>query len=303
MTAQKLLLSQQLEIINNLPSKKTHPFTIEGAGILEAFVSVRSKLSTLSDAERALHQKINTALSLWHDTKSAPLKRNQDTDTEKRHQVVLRNVIDKVNITEEDVNLLTATQALLTKRSASSGHNNPHLSGVLNKALGALAENKDQMTNIQDESLFDAVIPADEVSSEALHNEIIAKDVFGDIQFTRLKMIDDIEMEINARVYEFTGDTTITGDVPKDIMVKVREGELKVDGFVTGCLVAEKNITINGNIQGGIAISHTGSIVVERSLMNAALISKCGDVTCDHLEAPRVCFAGHPDCKWGLYGR
>ena len=54
----KELLAQQLNIIKNLPPCEYFAFTIEGAGVLQAFVDARSQRSDIAPAEKALHIKI-----------------------------------------------------------------------------------------------------------------------------------------------------------------------------------------------------------------------------------------------------
>ena len=297
MTAQKQLLAQNIDIVKNLPPGQSHAFTIEGASVLEAFVHARSKQSNLSPAERALHQKINTVLRLWNHSKSAPQKRNDSNGSEKRHQLILRAAIDKVKneqfseVTEEDIKLLHATKDLLLQRSEKNGHSNPHLCDLITKTIASLDANKNDIAQVENNSVFDTTNPTENMKSTAkVENNLMADDAFEDIKVTSLNIVEDVTLNVTARIFEYTGETVISGDIPKDVMVKVANGGITVNGFVTGYLIADKDITVHGNIQGGAAISNTGSITLERSLLNTTLIAKSGDITCEHIEAPETCF-------------
>lgn len=298
MTAQKQLLAQNIDIVKNLPPGKSHAFTIEGASVLEAFVHARSKQPELSSAERALHQKITNVLRLWNHSKSTPQKRNDQNGTEKRHQLILRAAIDKVKnekfseITEEDIKLLHATKDLLEQRNEKGGHSNPHLCDLLTKTIVSLDKHKNKIAQVQNNSVFDTENPTEHMTTTSkVVNDLMADEVFEDIQVTSLNIVEDVDIKITARIFEYTGETVISGDIPKDVMVKVNKGGITVNGFVTGYLIADNDITVHGNIQGGGAITNTGSIKLERSLLNTTLIAKCGDITCEHIEAPDTCFA------------
>lgn len=295
----KAFLAKQLEIVKNLPAGQTFPFTLEGAGALGAFVKARANRPDISDTEKALHKKIIGLLKSWTESGSSPKSTSlSDPEREKRTQLVLRVAIDKVSgdeiekLSSAEVKLLKATHAIFTRKSDSGDVSNPRLAELLENTLDSIEKNKDRLLNADADSIFESTGIAEEsTQDDRIVNSLVADKVLGDIKTTAKSKIEEIDLEINVRVFEYTGNTHIDGDIPNDVFIKVKNGSLSVDGFVSGYLAADNDIRIEGNIQGGGAISNYGSIELERSLMGAVLVSKRGNITCEHLEGPRVVFA------------
>ena len=292
----KALLTKQLEIVKSLPPGQTCAFTLEVAGVLEAFVQSRANVSDLSPGERALHAKIQTLLQAWEESGST--SPDASSNREKRTQLALRNAIDKAtagsfeSITPEEIKLLHATYEIFSRKSQADPQANHRLLDLLSKTLATLEANQDKLVNVPDACFFETTAGAGGIfAKRSFDNNIMADSDFNDIQKTSMNRVEQIDLEINVRVFEFKGDTSVSGDIPSDVLVTVEEGDLVVDGFVAGYVVADQDIEIAGNIQGGGAISNFGNITLERSLMGAVLVSKRGNITCDHPESPRCAFA------------
>lgn len=294
----KAFLAKQLDVVKNAPPGEAVAFTVEAAGVLRAFVDARRKKSDISPAEQALHTKIERLLSVWEKSTPTAASSESGPGKEQRTQLVLRAAIDKVlndqfaTITDGEIKLLQATHEVFSKRCENDEGANPRLVGMLRSTLDTLDANRDKLKGIKDESLFDSM-PTSEppVDNDTIIHNLMADEAFGNIQRTSLTTVEDVQMELNVRVFEFEGNTAISGDVPNDVLVRVKAGNLGVSGFVAGYVVADKNIRIDGNIQGGAAISNKGSITVDRSLMGAALIAKQGGIVCNHVESPKCVFA------------
>lgn len=291
----KELLSKNLQIIKSLPPGETCQLDAEGAGVLQAFVKARSQQNGITPAEKALHKKIMTVLSTWNNGTQS---RTPQVSPQKRTQLVLREAIDKVKqqqfqaITEEEIKLLRGTYEVFAKRNLAENDPNARLMTLLKSTLDTLDEHQAELKGIGDSSLFDTLEPTEGAEQpDEIKNELMADEAFTDIQTTQLRNVEDIELDINVRIFEFEGNTVISGDIPNDVLVKVTDGSATLNGFVSGYIAADGDVTVNGNIQGGGLISNHGSIKLERSLMGAALIAKRGNITCDHLESPEWAFA------------
>jgi hypothetical protein len=289
----KALLTKQLDQIKNLPPGETCDFSEEGAGVLHTFVTARAKVPNLNQTELALHQKIKRLLSHWENTckitTSAPANA-----PDQRTQLVLRAAIDKVlqddfsSLSLDDAALLRGTYASLSARSSSESNN--RLQSLLVKVIQRLDEVQPESAGTS--TIFDDDDLVAEKSQGIVYtNQINTETDFGDISKTPYKILEGIEVNINVRKFEYEGNTLIAGDVPKDVLIKITGGSLQINGFVTGNVIADEDIHIDGNIQGGIAISLKGSIRLDRCLMGTRLIALKGKIYCTHLEAPETAFA------------
>lgn len=293
------LLAKQLDIVKNTPPGKSVAFTVEGAGMLRAFVQARGRRNDISSGESALHKKIAGLLATWETSGPEVTRAPAKPGKEKRTQRMLRGAIDKVlkeqfsEVTGEEIKLLHATYEVFSKRCDNNPDPNPRLVGMLKSALDALAANEDKLrVGSDDASVFDTTSPTNgSLTAVSIENTIVADDAFTNIQRSSITVIEEVKIDLNVRIFEYTGGTSISGDIPSDVLVKVSNGGIVVYGFVAGYLVADGDIEIDGNIQGGGAISNAGSITLERSLMGASLVAKRGSVTCDHLESPERVFA------------
>ena len=266
--------------------------------MLRAFVKARRVRTDISQAERALHTKSEGLLNLWNQQSATPTRKPTAKSTENRSQIVLREAIDKVqqgryaSITDEDVQLLRATQEVLPKSAQPGKPTNTRLHELLTSTVNNLELNVAKLIGLKDRSVFESVNPtAGRVQSARPTNNLTAADDFTNIQKSALSSLAGIATDLHLRSFEFTGDTVVSGDIPNDVLLTISNGNLTVNGFVAGHLVADNDIVVHGNVQGGSLISYTGSIRLQRSLMGATLVSKRGSVTCEHLESPKRAFA------------
>jgi hypothetical protein len=212
--------------------------------------------------------------------------------------MVLREAISKVqesrfdSVTEEEIKLIRATHDIFAKRNINKTDPSIRLMSLLQSTLTILDEHQHELTGIKDNSIFNTASPTASGSQPTtVTNNLMAEDAFEDIQLTSMRTIEEIELDINVRIFEYDGETIISGDILSNVLVKVTNGGITINGFVSGYVVVDNNINIHGNIQVGGLITNTGFITLERSLMGATLISKSGSINCDHLESPEGVFA------------
>jgi len=289
----KELLTKQLQLIKNVPPGENCEFTEEGAGVLRSFVNARKKLPDLSKTETALHSKIMRLITNWENTCKVP-NPPQPTSPDQRSQLVLRAAIDKVmngnmaSLSSDEAALLRGSYTSLSARpgTGSTERLQTLLTKVIQKLDEAASPNGSESSIFEDKTLVQESSPEKQFA-----NEVNSETDFGDISKTPFKILAGIDVNINVRQFEFVGNTLIAGDVPKDVLVKVIDGSLQVNGFVAGNLLVDEDIQVDGNIQGGIVISLFGSIGLDRCLMGTRLIALKGNVNCNHLEAPHTAFA------------
>ncbi|PCJ60652.1 MAG: hypothetical protein COA73_08165, partial [Candidatus Hydrogenedentota bacterium] len=127
----KKLITNQLNIIKNLPPGQFHDFTLEGAAALKAFVASRENIPNISPVEKALHEKIRIVLRTWESTESTPKATSQAPGQQARTQLALREVIDKAQqgrideISKDELKLLRGAHEALRPVEEDHHHRGP----------------------------------------------------------------------------------------------------------------------------------------------------------------------------------
>lgn len=313
----KKLLAHQLDRIRNLPPGESCQFTLEEAGVLKAFVETRRKAGGVSAGENALHGKIQLLLGAWEETPSAKAPRPRAGGRERRTQVALRGAMDKVlqgrwrELSGDDIRLLRGTHRIFSNRHSSGTGRDDRLMALLADVIKKCDEHEARRAKGSDApggrkadlngaptdgapTVFGA-LPVQEghgpAAKTAVRNRVSTDKEFREGRATHLSVLEEISTDIHVRTFQFEGETALAGDVPGDVLVKVADGGVVVDGFVAGNIVASGDITVNGNVQGGWLISTGGNIFVERCLIGSKLVAKSGNVSCRHAEAPERVFA------------
>lgn len=105
-----------------------------------------------------------------------------------------------------------------------------------------------------------------------------------------VKSLNGIEVDLLVSPHEFEGDTVLEGEVPDSALVIVKKGSLTIHGFVSGNVVAEQGVTIDGNVSGGIIISPRGQIKAQNALANSQLLAMASSVEISAAENPACVF-------------
>ncbi len=312
----KQLLLECLEKVKKLRRGEVCELTVEGAGVLRAFVEARRKVANVSDGERQLQQKVERVLDTWGSQKDAGTpQRRPETKSQSPHtrtQLTLRTAIDKLKrgqwgeVSPDDLQLLRGTQTALTNDSAAQNKQSDRLLNLLTTVL----DRYDAWLSEQEAAPLGTAEPADGSSetasvfseTEAADGEPPAKEVvvvnhldagkaFSDGTPGHKTMIADIDVDTYVKVFNFEGETELKGDVPGDVLINVSGGGIKVVGFISGHIVAEGDIVVEGNLQGGMLVSNDGTVTVDRILLGSTVVSKRHDVVTRHVEAPKTLFA------------
>ena len=130
----KSQLQAVLARINAAPIGGEVPLTVEDAGLLHAFVTVRQRAGDLSARERALLNRVIGVLKAW--------KQPGETDegSQRRQQMLLRKAIDKAQqnlwpaMHADEVALLQSTRQMLDGL-VSKSKGNERLLALLNDLL------------------------------------------------------------------------------------------------------------------------------------------------------------------------
>lgn len=118
-----------------------------------------------------------------------------------------------------------------------------------------------------------------------------AEDLFANRRKRPVKTLVGIEVNLLARKTEMVGNIEITGDIPDDALLVVRDGSVRIVGYLFGNLVATGDIEVTENIHGGWVVSSQGCIEARRILARAKVIAQTGDVRCEGIENPDIVFA------------
>ena len=288
----KQRLIEALEKINRIAPGELCALSVEDVGILIAFVAGREAAGALSSAERRLHDRIRKAVEQW---RRCPPNPPGVPGRENRSQYALRAAIDKVlgedfdSLTADETALLRATHAGVTQRKKKDKQSK-RLAHILTKVVAALDA---RGAMVQEAPLFSTYEAA---ATEATRSSGRTNRIDPDAEFRNkvpspVSLLDGIVTQVNARVFEYKGETIVEGNLPNDVLLRVMGGGLTVNGLATGHAVVDGDIHVAGNAQGGTLISRHGDIRVDRALLGVSLIAKRGDVHCAYAESPRTLFA------------
>lgn len=288
----KQRLIEALEKITRMAPGELCGLSVEDVGILLAFLSGRESQANLTATERRLHDRIRKAIERW---RSCPPTPPGVPGRENRSQYALRLAIDKVldenfdSLTANETALLRATHAGVTQRKKKD-EQNKRLAHILTKVVAALDA---RGATVQHAPLFSTFEEAaTEVTRQSGRTNHVDPDAaFRDKVHSPVSLLDGIVTQLNARVFEYKGDTVVDGNLPNDVLLRVVGGGLTVHGLATGHAIVDGDIRVDGNVQGGTLISRNGAIQVDRVLLGASLIAKSGDINCNYAESPRTLFA------------
>lgn len=293
-------LQAVLARINGAPEGEEVPLCVEDVGILHAFVSVRQRSGDISVREKALLDRINAILASWK-----PPVESED-GLQRRQQVMLRKAIDKAqqhqwdSLHEDEISLLRSTHHVLSNLSEPNKANER----LLHLLTDVLERHKTYIVQRSHEdgvrsheraagsfgeacaAVMGVAPPEPDPAPTVLH----AATSFQRVTPAAVGFVGGCPVSLTVRTFEVTGPTRIEGDIPSDVLLRVKDGSLEVNGFVTGHIVADGNVIIHGNVQGGWVIATRGSIMLDRALLGSRLVAEGGVVWCTSVEAAACVF-------------
>lgn len=275
---------------------------------LSAFLSVKLTGQPLSEAEQVLCRHIRVTLQ-----ERAALDRRAEGPAYQRSNINLRAAIDLFMskdygaVLPRDVALLRETQDRL-KSMVAAGENSPNqtrLMQLVGECLvaydgwrvagqgGEAPQDPGSVSPTPEVTEGAEAAPVSPVESVAMPVEVDAREFLaGAGNRESITAIDGIPVSASVRSITAEGAHALTGDITDEFLVEVTGGGLSVSGFHSGYIVADGDIAIAGNVQGGWIYSRQGSIRVDRILAGAVLIAPHGSVSAGSAESPRLLFCG-----------
>ena len=104
--------------------------------------------------------------------------------------------------------------------------------------------------------------------------------------------IEDIPHTAFVRRIEHRGDLSVVGDCEEGLFIRVHEGCVRIKGAVSCIIVADGDIAVSNNLQGGWLLSRRGSVSVARVLSNSRLIAPGANITAAALEHAALVYCG-----------
>lgn len=295
----KTHLQAVLARINAAPEGSEIPLTVEEAGLLHAFLAVRHRSGEVSAREQALLNRIDAIMASWRPP-SEPGEGSQ-----RRHQMMLRTAIDKAQsnhwdtLHAEELELLRSTHHMLGSVDATNKGNErlySLLTDLLKRYDAYCARRSGAEANgsgtgavgfgAQCAIVIAAVPPHPETSATVLQ----ATNYFQRVTPAAVVFVGGCPVSLTVRTFEVDGPVKIEGDIPSDVLLRVKGGSITVEGFVSGHVVADGNVIVRGNVQGGWVIATRGSIVVDRALLGSRVVAEAGVVWCTGVEAAACVF-------------
>ncbi len=301
----KTLLTATLEKVRKVPHGEACSLSPEEAGVLKAFLDMRKGATNVTAPEKELHEKIADVLKRWPGV--APESSGPEAiDVEdKRTQLALREAIDKAQsesfdtLTGDEVRLMKGSYEALMTKSPMARKKNERLLHLLGEAIAKYEKFNHSKGGRKSaeaptlDSLDDEFLGSDKDQSMR-NNPKYREDaapLFHEAVLKTRNRLDTIEVDLNVRIVERNGQTSIHGSLPADTLLVVRNGGVYVDGLVTGNILSEGDVVINGNVQGGWIVSTKGDVLAQRILLGSKVISKSGSVVCEQMESPDCVFA------------
>lgn len=285
----KAMLTQVLGKLNALPPGSVGEFTPGEIHALRSVLAARHA-EPLGDKERGFLARVQSVVEA-HTASAA-----HAAEVQRRKNVLLRGAIDKslqgraAEVSSVERALIVNTAAQLDA-IADPSESHLRLRALVVDALKALEMPRDRPP--PESPAADAGAPQTaRPEAGAAQGPLDAEIFFAEGVRTRLREYADIPLDINARVIEHEGDVEISGNVPDDVALVVKEGGVIIHGQCGGSILATGPIAVHGNIAGPWTISATGNIHCERVLGGANLYAPHEKITCASMERPGRIFSG-----------
>lgn len=293
-------LHEALARINAAPEGVAVPISEEEAGMLHAFRTLRRRSGELSDREQALLNRVDDVLREWRPPAAV------EDGAHRRHQHLLRTAIDKAqqanwaSLHADEVELMRSTHIMLSNVSAPNKANQ-RLLALLDDLLRRLDVYEESLKRTPESCVNTVVsrgfgdacavlIPEGPPTPRPDANTLEATAFFQRVTPGSVGFVGGCPVSLTVRTFEVNGPVRIEGDIPSDVLLRVKDGALTVNGFVAGHVVADGDIVVRGNVQGGWVIATRGSVSLNRALLGSRIIAEGGAVWCGGVEAAACVF-------------
>jgi len=317
LTMLKELLVRTLDKVRALRPDELCTLTVEEADMLHAYLQVHERRSNLSPQERAFLDHLRSVLAAWHVLAASPPQWPRPSGPKERTQWVLRTAVDKLlnraydKLGSGEVQLARTTLDTLSQLETPNT-DQERLTWILQEALDNydlyLQTRPPDILSPIDMGVTDAetAAPVETADVETATGpdaaggvpeqgegpHVVSAASYEGVERKVYQTLPGIPVNITARGLEFRGDVTVEGDIPEDVLVLVRQGGIVVRGYVFGYVVADRDITVHGNVQGAWLVSSAGNVVVERVFPGARITAQRGSISCNGCESPERLFAG-----------
>ncbi len=277
---EKNLLQKTLEKLDSLAASESGNLSLEELGVLQLFLRTRRlRGDSLGAEEIRLFDRAEAALSAWAELPSTEALWGGDPAEGLQKQPVLFRAFGKLSqnqfakLTEAESVFLRAVDEALDRSSCLDEEAKRLQAGL--KAGIALLDGK---------ALAQEPAPPEDMSASQIRNQVESQTLFTDKRRKKVGSLDGIKMDLTVTTYELQGETELSGDVPDDVLLVVRDGGITVNGFVEGNILAAEDITVNGNTSSGWLVSSKGDVSAVKALRDANLIAKQGRVRVQSVE-------------------
>ena len=286
------VLAAAFRKINRCSEGQNPDFSSAEVALLQEYVSMEPQERERTQSHQRFYKMIvDTVAKL---PSSAP---NREHDRRANH--ILRKAMQKCSLAEFDhlieaeIQILKNTKDTLSAKASPSA-NNTRLLGFLEEELNKI-ESSAQQALKQQEPVPEATLDSSsavELSLPFQDGETHqASEFFAGGKREKIDEIAGIAIDIFVRIFEFTGNLIIEGEVPEDVVVIVKGGGALIKGFMFGHIIVDDSLQIDGNIHGGLMLSETGDIKVERILAGSRIIAVKGSIQAQAAENPTVLYA------------
>jgi len=301
------VLSTALDKLKGLAPDVCPSLSEEEARALSGYLSKTASAEEVTDAEQLLCRRIREVLQARaaqaHLNVPPASAQHERTNNALRAAIDLFLARDFAHVQDRDVKLLREADAALQKMavSAEPSANQIRLAALLSKCLS----NYSAWVTDQPRIPAGARVPpaesvagggesshgaAPESNGTATWNEDDLRAAAG--QMEQLESIEEVPLSRRVRRAVHEGDLVLAADCPDDILLVVQGGCLTVTGSLSGVAVADGDIKVAGNVQGGWAFARRGKIAAGRVLSTSSLIAPRGDLALSSVENAALLYCG-----------
>ncbi len=294
------ILSSAFDKIRGAEGVEITSLTDEESHALASFLSEKSAESQISEADQLLCRHIRIVLQ----ERAARERKTGDDPSCQRSNLALRAAIDLFMaqdysaVLQKDVALLRDTRTRLEALVVTdSSPNHVRLSNLIAECLAAYEDWRSKQP-ASDDAPAPAATPAKPVVSEkpgetgAVHSANTREFLSHAGMRETLQGIEGIPLAASLRILKHDGALCLNGELSEEFLLDIQGGGLEIHGGVSGFVVADGDITVQGSVQGGWIFSRKGNIQAGRVLAGSVLIAPLGGISTGGTESPRLIYCG-----------
>ncbi len=294
------VLSSALDKIRGAEGVEVTSLTDEETQALASFLSEKSAEGQLSEADQLLFRHIRIVLQ----ERSARARKAGNEPSCQRSNLALRAAIDLfmahdyVAVLQKDLALLRDTHARLESLVATdSSPNHVRLSNLIADCLAAYGDWQSKQPTHRDAA---APVPphpqpptVEHPAGSASVQSVVAREFLSHAGMREtLQAIEGVPITASLRVLKHVGALCLDGELSEEFLLDIQAGGVEIHGGVSGFIVADGDITVDGSVQGGWVFSRKGSIQAGRVLAGSVLIAPRGSINTGGTENPRLIYCG-----------